>query len=169
MDCNDIQSCSGRNINKTTSPIITEEEDEETPEILLVQFEETLVQSEDNSPPISPRISPQVEKKKPPPYPEGLIINKLVPQSKFDLLGELQNVCVNIPLFQDIKDIPIYSKVGRELCLKKLGRKRKDPAIVHVIGDLAELMMGNTLAAKYYDPGSPAVKVQSMAFLSLIH
>ena len=41
--CNDIQSHSGRNINKTTSPIIMEEEDEETLEILPVYSEDTLV------------------------------------------------------------------------------------------------------------------------------
>ena len=83
-----------------------------------------------------------------------------MPQSEFDLLRELRNVYVKIPLFQAIKDIPIYSKVVRELSLKKPGRKRKDPPTVHVIGDLAELMMGNTIAAKYSNPGNPVVKVQ---------
>ena len=83
-----------------------------------------------------------------------------MPQSEFDLLGESRNVCVKIPLFQAVKYIPIYSKVVRELCLKKLGRKRKHPPTVHVIGYLDELMMGNTLAAKYFDLGSPVVKVQ---------
>ena len=34
------------------------------------------------------------------------------------------------------------------------------PPIVHVIGYLDELMMGNTLTAKYSDPGNPFVKVQ---------
>ena len=75
-------------------------------------------------------------------------------------MGELQNVCVKIPLFQAIKDIPIYSNFVRELCLKKSGRKRKHPPRVHVIGDFAKLMMGNTLPAKYSDPGSPIVKVK---------
>ena len=80
-------------------------------------------------------------------------------QSKFDLLGELRNVNVNIPLFQAIRDIPIYSISVRELCLKKPRRKRKDPPTVYVIGDLVQLVMGNTLTAKY-DPGSHVVKVQ---------
>ena len=34
VDCHDIHLHSGRKINKTTSPIIIEEEDKETPEIL---------------------------------------------------------------------------------------------------------------------------------------
>ena len=83
-----------------------------------------------------------------------------MPQSKFDLLGELWNVSVNITLIQAIRDIPIYSKSIRELCLKKLRWKRKDPPTVCVIGDLEELVMGNTLATKYYDSGSHVVKVQ---------
>ena len=40
VDCHDIQLRFGRNINKTTSPIITEEEDEETQEILSARSEE---------------------------------------------------------------------------------------------------------------------------------
>jgi hypothetical protein len=44
-----------------------------------------------------------------------------------DILGELRNVCVKVPLFQDIKDVLIYAKVVWELCLKKPGRKKKDP------------------------------------------
>ena len=44
--------------------------------------------------------------------------------------------------------------------LKKLGRKRKHPLRVHVIGDFAKLMMGNTLPAKYSNPGSPIVRVK---------
>jgi hypothetical protein len=50
-------------------------------------------------------------------------------------------VCVKIPLFQAIKDVPIYVKVVRELCLRKLGRKEKDPETVHIIGKLADLML----------------------------
>lgn len=118
------------------------------------------MRSEDNSPPIPPKISPQIEKDQLSLYLECFIIHKLVPQSKVDLLGELQNACVKIPLFQAIKDIPIYSNFVRELCLKKLGRKRKHPPRVHVIEYFAKLMMGNTLSAKYSNPGSPIVKVK---------
>jgi hypothetical protein len=46
-----------------------------------------------------------------PPYPERLHLEKPFTQPEFDFLGELKNVCVKIPLFQAIKDVPIYSKV----------------------------------------------------------
>ena len=71
---------------------------------------------------------------KAPSYLERLVIEKPTTQSEFDILNELKNICVKIPLLQSIKDIPIYSKVVKELCIKKLGRKKKGPPIVHVIG-----------------------------------
>ena len=37
--------------------------------------------------------------------------------------------------------------------------KKKDPKIVHVIGKLADLMLGKVFMAKYMDPGSSVVKV----------
>jgi hypothetical protein len=94
-----------------------------------------------------------------PPYPERLNQEKPFTQPEFDFLGELKNVCVKIPLFQEIKDVPIYSKAVRELCLRKPSRKQKDPQTVHVMGKLSDLMMGGVLTAKYSDPGSPVVNV----------
>ena len=48
---------------------------------------------------------------KAPPYPERLVIEKPTTWPEFDILNELKNICVKIPLLQAIKDIPIYSKV----------------------------------------------------------
>jgi hypothetical protein len=51
-----------------------------------------------------------------PPRPQlpakPILLNQEKPftQPEIDFLGELRNVCVKIPLFQEIKDIPIYSK-----------------------------------------------------------
>jgi len=42
---------------------------------------------------------------------------------EFDFLNELKNNCIKIPLLQSIKDIPIYVKTMRELCIRKIGRK----------------------------------------------
>jgi hypothetical protein len=42
---------------------------------------------------------------------------------------------------------------------KKSGRKKKDPPTIHVIGKLADLMLGKVFMTKYVDPGSPVVKV----------
>jgi hypothetical protein len=47
----------------------------------------------------------------------------------------------------------------RDLCIKKPGRKPKDPLTVHVVGDLSELMLGKTPPIKYGDPGNPIVTV----------
>ena len=46
-----------------------------------------------------------------PPYPKRLV-EKKIPMSlpKFDILDELKNYYVKIPLLQAIKGIPIYEK-----------------------------------------------------------
>jgi hypothetical protein len=64
------------------------------------------------------------------PIQERLSIDNLLSQPEFDFLGELKNVCVKIPLFQEIKYVPIYAKFVQELCLKKLDRRRKDPPTI---------------------------------------
>ena len=46
-----------------------------------------------------------------------------------------------------------------EACLKKLGRKKKDPTTVHVVGQLADIMLEKLIIPKYSDPGSPVVNV----------
>jgi hypothetical protein len=58
-----------------------------------------------------------------PPFPERLLIEKLIIQSEFDIMIELRNVCVKIPLIQAIKYVPIYAKTIKELFIKKPGRK----------------------------------------------
>jgi len=47
-----------------------------------------------------------------------------------DLEAELRNICVNIPLLQAIKYIPIYSRIVRDICIKNPGRKRKEPPVI---------------------------------------
>jgi len=49
-------------------------------------------------------------------------------------MGEIRDICVNIPLFQATKNVPLYVKVVYGLLLKKPRRKEKDPKDVHVIG-----------------------------------
>ena len=53
-----------------------------------------------------------------PPFLERLVIEKPVVHPEYDILNELKNICVKIPLLQAIKDIPIYSKGIKELCIK---------------------------------------------------
>lgn len=62
-------------------------------------------------------------------------------------------------MLQAIKDVPIYSMTLREACLKKPGRKKKDPQTVHVMGQLADIMLGKVAIPKYFDPCSPVVSI----------
>ena len=80
-------------------------------------------------------------------------------QPQFNLLGELKNIYVKIPLLQALHDVPIYAKTVRDLCVRKPGRKPRDPPTVHVIGKLSELIMGKTLLDKYDDLGNPTITV----------
>ena len=41
-----------------------------------------------------------------------------------------------------MKDVPIYARTIRDLCLKWPGRKPKDPTTIHVLGKLSDLMLG---------------------------
>ena len=59
-----------------------------------------------------------------------------------------------------MKDVPIYAKTIRDLCLKRLGRKPKDPPTIHVIGKLSDLMLGKDTPVKYDDPGNPVLTIQ---------
>ena len=91
-----------------------------------------------------------------PPYPERLVIEKpIMPES--DLEVQLRNLCVKIPLLQALKDIPILAKTIKELCLKKPGRKRKQPTKIQVVGQLAELITNQPRLLKYGNPGNPIV------------
>ena len=59
-----------------------------------------------------------------------------------------------------MKDVPIYARTVRELCLKRLGRKPKDPPTIHVLGKLSYLMLGKDMHVKYDDPGNPMLTIQ---------
>lgn len=77
----------------------------------------------------------------------------------FDLLGELKNICIKIPLLQAIHDIPIYAKTIKELCIKKSVRKKKVTPTVHVVRTLSDLLLGKETPVKYEDLGNPIVTV----------
>ena len=81
-------------------------------------------------------------------------------QPQFNLLGELKNLYVKIPLLQALHDVPIYARTVQDLCTRKPRRKPRDPSTVNAIGKLSELIMGKTLLAKYDDPGNPNVTMQ---------
>ena len=65
---------------------------------------------------------------------------------------------VKIPLLQAIKEIPILEITIKELSLKRPGRKPRDTIRIHLVGKIADIMMGKITMQKYVDPGSPIVK-----------
>jgi len=62
-----------------------------------------------------------------PPFPKRLKIDKGIERKfvlpNYDMLDELRNICIKIPFLQAIKEIPIFSKTIKELCIRKPGRK----------------------------------------------
>ena len=80
-------------------------------------------------------------------------------QLESDFLRELQNLYLRIPLLHALKEVPIYAKTVRDLCIKKLGRKPKYPTTIHVMGKLSKLMSSQPLLTKYHDPGNPTITV----------
>jgi hypothetical protein len=98
------------------------------------------------------------------PISERLMIEKPTVYPKFDIVGEVKNSCVKIPLLQALQDIPIYAKTIKELCGKKPRRKSKGPSTVHVVGNLSDLILGKKEPVKYIDLGNPMVTVQIQGF-----
>ena len=89
-----------------------------------------------------------------------MIIPRPLEQPNFDLLGELKNLCIKIPLLQAIQDIPIYAKTIKELCIKKPKRRTTTNPTVQVVGTLSDLLSGMETPIKYEDPGNLIVTVQ---------
>jgi hypothetical protein len=61
-------------------------------------------------------------------------------------------------LIQDIKEITIYANIVRDLCIKNLRRKRKEPPIVQVVGQLSKFIA--EIPSKYNDRGNPVVTIE---------
>lgn len=62
-----------------------------------------------------------------PPFLERLIIPRPIGYPDFDLLGELKNIFIKIPLLQAIQNILIYHKTIKELCVKKFEENKNNP------------------------------------------
>ena len=77
-----------------------------------------------------------IQEQRIPPFPEILVIEKLVVHPEYNILNELKNICIKIPLLKEIKDIPIYTNVIKELCIKHSGKNQKDPLTIHYRRDV---------------------------------
>jgi hypothetical protein len=107
----EIQLRSGKVLDRQRpSVVIQEEEEEETTKQPMDdnRWKDVIIPKEQE--PKLPQNEPS-QITKAPPYPDILVIEKPTTRPEFDILNELKNICVKIPLLQSIKDIPIYSKV----------------------------------------------------------
>ena len=80
-------------------------------------------------------------------------------------MNELKNICVKIPLLQAIKDIPIYNKVIKELCIKRPRKKQKDPLTIHVIGEMSECMIDRSWIENFYKYRIPSSECNYKKYL----
>ena len=68
-------------------------------------------------------------------------------------------------MLQAIRDIPILAKTIRDLCIKKLGRKEKQPSTIQVGGQATTLITNHFKIGKYENPGNPIL----IAYINNIH
>jgi len=54
-----------------------------------------------------------------PPYPKRFVVEKKDPIPESSLAYKLRNLFIKVPLLQDIKEVPICTKIIRQLYLKK--------------------------------------------------
>eukprot|EP00253_Pinus_taeda_P029422 PITA_29422 len=94
-----------------------------------------------------------------PPFPERLTGTTQPNPEETELLGEIKQLCVKIPLLQAIKDVPIYNRLIKEKCFRHPGRRKRDAPTINVIGKLSDLMLGQVICPKDLDPESPVVDV----------
>ena len=66
---------------------------------------------------------------------------------------------IQIPLLDALKEISLYNKTLKESCVKHSSRKKRDPPIVHVLGQISNLMLSKALMPKYFDLGSLVVTI----------
>jgi len=149
MQCNDIHLRSGRIVEPIIDDITNSDKEETAKE-----------KSSNNNVETAESPSNKAVQIAEPPFPEHLTLTKTLEPPVFNLLGELHNLYVKIPLLQALRDVPIYARTVRDICIKKPRRKAKDPLTVHVMGELTALMTEKYPPVKYGDPGHPTVTVQ---------
>eukprot|EP00253_Pinus_taeda_P035700 PITA_35700 len=129
MQCNDIHLRSGRVVEPIIDDI-TDSEKEEVRKGKSSNKDTKILESTNKN-----------DQTTEPPFPERLTLSKTFEPPTFNLLGELQNLYVKIPLLQALRDVPIYARTVRDICVRKPGRKAKEPLTFHVMGELTALMI----------------------------
>ncbi|CAN6440272.1 unnamed protein product [Victoria cruziana] len=72
-----------------------------------------------------------------------------------DMLGMFRAVCINLPLFDTIQQVPAYARFLKELCTKKR-RSRKVPECVLLSEETSSLLQ-RRLPPKLEDSGAPII------------
>jgi hypothetical protein len=107
---------------------------------------------------------PNKDETLPPLFTKMLMIEKLVVYPNLNIPGEIKNLYCNIPLLQDLQDIPIYAKTIKELCGRNPIRKIKNSlSNFCVVGALYDLILGRQEPIKYADC-NPIVQIQGCSF-----
>lgn len=91
-------------------------------------------------------------------YSKRLLVKNTEAPMEYDLESKLRNVCIKIPLSKVIRDIPIYTKIFKDPCIRKSGRKRSKNKNIKVISPMSEMISG--LPPKYDDQGNPVVTIE---------
>ena len=87
-------------------------------------------------------------------------MEKKDPIHESSLASELKNLFIKVPLLQAIKEIPICTKIIRNLCLKKPGRRILETQTIQFVGRAAKLMTECMHMEKYTNLWNPIVSVQ---------
>jgi hypothetical protein len=164
VGCNELRLRSGCVVSPEESSIHQEQENENDRQPTINPSTVVITEEAEQGENTVEQQNPDKDVISSPPFPERIMIAKPVVYPNFDIVGELKNLCVKIPLLQAIQDIPIYAKTIKELCGKNPGRKTKNPSTVHVVGTLSDLILGKQEPVKYADPGNPVVMVQIQGF-----
>ena len=89
----------------------------------------------------------------PPPFPQALR-KKKSSVNQIEMLEVLQQVKVNIPLLDMIKQVPTYAKFLKDLCTVKKGLNVNKKAFL--TEQVSAIIECKTLV-KYKDPGCPTI------------
>lgn len=75
-----------------------------------------------------------------------------------ELLKELKQLNIVVKVLLAIKDVPELNRLVKEMCLKKVGRKKRAfPKTIQIDGKVADLLSEKLTNPKYGDPGTPFI------------
>ncbi|KAL5568208.1 hypothetical protein UlMin_024783 [Ulmus minor] len=94
----------------------------------------------------------------PVPFPQALLKPKERPSAlQGEILEQLKQVRINLPLLHVIKQVPNYAKVIKDLCTLKRKHNVKKTAF---LAEQASAVIDSKTPPKYKDPGCPTVACQ---------